>query len=63
MKGLQSGGIVEATLANVALVQDIYNAFKPALDAEYQARVVMQSAKATANQTSTRTILGIGLRR
>lgn len=41
MKGLQSGGIVEATLANVALVQDIYNAFKPALDAEYQARVVM----------------------
>ncbi len=52
MKGLQSGGIVEATLANVALVQDIYNAFKPALDAEYQARVVMQNAKAAANQLS-----------
>jgi len=52
MKGLQSGGLVEATLANVALVQDIYNAFKPALDAEYQARVVMQNAKAAANQLS-----------
>ena len=54
MKGLQSGGIVEATLANVALVQAIYNAFKPALDAEYQARVVMQNAKAAANAAQRR---------
>jgi Ca2+-binding RTX toxin-like protein len=52
IKGLQTGGVVEATLTNVALVQDIYAAFKPALDAEYQARVVMQNAKAAANQLS-----------
>ncbi|MBR0692683.1 peroxidase family protein [Bradyrhizobium lablabi] len=52
IKGLQTGGVVEASLANVALVQDIYAAFKPALDAEYQARVVMQNAKAAANVLS-----------
>lgn len=52
IKGLQTGGVVEASLANVALVQDIYNAFKPAADAEYQARVAMQKAKADANQLS-----------
>ena len=40
MKGLQVGGVVDASLANVALVQAIYDAFKPAADAEYQARVV-----------------------
>jgi hypothetical protein len=49
IKGLQAGGVVEASLANVALVQEIYAAFKPALDAEYQARVAMQTAKAAAN--------------
>ena len=52
IKGLQAGGVVEANLANVALVQDIYDVFKPALEAEYQARVVMQNAKAVANQLS-----------
>src|SRR6478609_7039262 len=35
LKGLETGGVVDATLANVALVQAIYNAFKPALTAEY----------------------------
>lgn len=48
-KGLQVGGVAEATLANVGLVQAIYTAFKPASDAEYQARVVMQTAKTAAN--------------
>ena len=52
LKGLQVGGVVEATLANVGLVQAIYAAFKPAADAEYQARVVMQNAKAAANVLS-----------
>ena len=52
IKGLQAGGVVDASLANVALVQAIYAAFKPALDAEYQARVVMQNAKTAANALS-----------
>ena len=52
IKGLQVGGVVDASLANVALVQAIYAAFKPALDAEYQARVVMQNAKTAANALS-----------
>ena len=52
LKGLQAGGVVDASLANVALVQAIYAAFKPALDAEYQARVVMQNAKTAANALS-----------
>ncbi len=39
-------------MANVGLVQAIYAAFKPAADAEYQARVVMQNAKAAANVLS-----------
>lgn len=52
LKGLETGGVVEANLANVALVQAVYNVFKPALDAEYQSRVVMQNAKTAANQLS-----------
>jgi Ca2+-binding RTX toxin-like protein len=52
IKGLQVGGLVAADLANVALVQTIYAAFKPISDAEYQARVVMQNAKAAANALS-----------
>ena len=52
LKGLETGGVVEASLANVALVQAIYTAFKPALDAEYQSRVVMQNAKTAANALS-----------
>ena len=52
MKGLEVGGVVDASLANVALVQDIYAAFKPASDAEYQSRVVMQNAKTAANALS-----------
>ena len=52
LKGLQVGGVAEASLANVALVQAIYAAFKPASDAEYQARVVMQNALAAANALS-----------
>ena len=31
LKGLETGGVVDASLANVALVQVIYDAFKPAL--------------------------------
>lgn len=52
MKGLQIGGVAAATMANVNLVQAVYNTFKPASDAEYQARVVMQNAKAAANLLS-----------
>ena len=52
LKGLQVGGVAEASLDNLALVQAIYAAFKPASDAEYQARVVMQSALAAANALS-----------
>ncbi|MDB5539512.1 MAG: hypothetical protein JWQ89_1239 [Devosia sp.] len=52
LKGLEIGGVAEATLANVALVQDIYNAFKPASDSEYQSRVLMQNAKTAANALS-----------
>jgi Ca2+-binding RTX toxin-like protein len=52
IKGLQVGGIVAADLANVALVQAIYAAFKPASDAEYQARVVMDNARIAANGLS-----------
>ena len=52
MKGLEVGGVVDASLANVALVQAIYAAFKPASDAEYQSRVVMQNAKTAANALS-----------
>jgi len=52
MKGLQVGGVAEASLANVALVQAIYTVFKPSLVAEYQARVTMQNAKAAANALS-----------
>ena len=52
MKGLQVGGVVDASLANVALVQAVYDAFKPAADAEYQARVAMQNAKTAANKLS-----------
>ena len=51
-EGPAVGGVVEANLANVALVQAIYGAFKPAADAEYQARVVMQNAKTAANALS-----------
>ncbi|QQR40398.1 peroxidase family protein [Devosia rhizoryzae] len=49
IKGLQLGGVMEASLVNVALVQAIYQAYKPAADAEYQARVVMDAAKTAAN--------------
>ena len=52
LKGLQVGGVVDASLANVALVQGIYNSFKPASDAEYQSRVAMQNAKTAANALS-----------
>jgi hypothetical protein len=52
MKGLEVGGVTAASMANVALVQDIYAAFKPASDAEYQSRVVMQNAKTAANALS-----------
>ncbi len=52
IKGLQIAGIVAADLANVALVQAIYAAFKPASDAEYQARVVMDNARVAANGLS-----------
>ena len=52
IKGLQIAGIVPADLANVALVQAIYAAFKPASDAEYQARVVMDNARIAANGLS-----------
>lgn len=36
-------------MADLAAVTQIYEAFKPAFDAEYQARVVMQNAKAAAD--------------
>lgn len=52
IKGLQIGGLVDANLANVGLVQAIYAAFKPASDAEYQARVVMDNARVLANGLS-----------
>ncbi|SFJ28160.1 Ca2+-binding protein, RTX toxin-related [Phyllobacterium sp. CL33Tsu] len=52
IKGLQVGGLVAADLANVALVQNIYAAYKPFADAEYQARVVMENAKSAANALS-----------
>lgn len=52
IKGLQIAGIVPADLANVALVQAIYATFKPASDAEYQARVVMDNARIAANGLS-----------
>ena len=37
------------SLADLPAVQAIYAAFKPASDAEYQARVVMQAAVAAFN--------------
>jgi hypothetical protein len=52
IKGLQIGGVVAADLANVAVVQAIYATFKPASDAEYQARVVMDNARSAANALS-----------
>lgn len=52
LKGLEIGGVADATLANVALVQAVYNTFKPAADTEYQARVAMQNAKTVANALS-----------
>ncbi|MGM5024520.1 peroxidase family protein [Tardiphaga sp. 862_B3_N4_1] len=52
IKGLQVGGLVAADLTNVALVQAIYDIYKPVSNAEYQSRVVMDNAKAAANALS-----------
>ena len=41
-------------MADLAAVTAIYQAFKPASDAEYQARVVMQNAKAAADDARRR---------
>ena len=52
IKGLQVGGLAPRTLPTVAHVQNIYAAYKPFADAEYQARVVMENAKSAANALS-----------
>ncbi|BDG74000.1 peroxidase family protein [Roseomonas fluvialis] len=52
LEALERGGVRAPTLDNVALVTTIYQAFKPASDAEYQARVALQNAEALANELS-----------
>lgn len=48
-EGLERGGVSTPTLANIAAVTAIYQTFKPASDAEYQARVVYEAARVAAN--------------
>ncbi len=59
-KGLEIGGVVDASLANVQLVAAIYEVFKPFSDAEYQARVSAQVAQRAAD-TNTDPLLQAGL--
>jgi Ca2+-binding RTX toxin-like protein len=48
LKGLTTGGIADASLANVAAVEAIYAVYKPFVDAEYQARVLAVAAQRAA---------------
>jgi hypothetical protein len=52
LEALARGGASEASLVNVASVTAIHQAFTPASDAEYQARVALQNAEAAANTLS-----------
>ena len=49
MKGLEIGGVAPATMATVALVQAIYNVFKPFAHAAYQTGVVAANAQHLAD--------------
>ncbi|MBR1237667.1 peroxidase family protein [Bradyrhizobium sp. AUGA SZCCT0182] len=49
LTALQRAGSADA-MADLPAVTAIYQAFKPAFDAEYQARVVMQNAKIAADE-------------